>query len=72
MQYNPHEEALVLKSYLATDIREDVDGLGDDATEIWKRLDRKYNDKSKIVDSIMDEIKQLATKVMMTQPKHCT
>ena len=58
-RYKPHEEAFVLKSYLATDIKEDVDNLGDDATEIWRRLDRKYNDKSKMVDSIMAEIKQL-------------
>ncbi len=58
-RYKPHEEAFVLKSYLATDIKEDVNNLGDDATEIWRRLDRKYNDKSKMVDSIMAEIKQL-------------
>ncbi len=48
-RYKPHEEAFVLKSYLATDIKEDVDNLGDDATEIWRRLDRKYNDKSQMV-----------------------
>ena len=57
--YKPHEEAFVLKSYLAPDIKEDVDSLGDDATEIWRRLDRKYSDRSKLVDSIMAEIKQL-------------
>ena len=57
--YKPHEKAFVLKSYLAPDIKEDVDSLGDDATEIWRRLDRKYSDRSKLVDSIMAEIKQL-------------
>ena len=59
--YKPHEEAFALKSYLTADIKEDVDNLGDDATEMWKRLDNKYNDKSKLVDSIMTEIKQLTS-----------
>ena len=59
-QYESHEESFVLKSYLAPDIKEDVDNLGDDAAEIWKRLDRKYNDKSKMVNSIMADIKQLS------------
>ena len=28
---------------------------------MWKRLDNKYNDESKLVDSIMAEIKQLTS-----------
>ena len=59
-RYESHEEAFVLKSYLVPDIKEDVDNLGDNAAEIWKRLDRKYNDKSKMVDSIMTDIQQLS------------
>lgn len=57
--YMPHEEAFVLKSYLASDIKEDVDSLGDDIDQIWKRLDSKYGDEGKLVDSIMSDIKCL-------------
>ena len=53
------EEAFVLKSYLDTNIREDVSTLGDDAKEIWKRLDHKYGDEGKLVDSIMSDVKNI-------------
>ena len=36
--YKPHKEAFALKPYLTADIKEDVDNLRDDATEMWKRL----------------------------------
>ena len=54
------QEAFVLKSYLAPDIKEAVDNYGDSAVKIWKRLARKYNDKSKMVDSIVTDIKQVS------------
>ena len=56
-QYRPEEEAFVLRSYLNSSIKEEVEGIGEDAKEIWERLDKKYGDKYKLVDAIMAEIK---------------
>ena len=58
-QYSKEEEAFVLKSYLALEIREDVSTLGDDAEQIWKRLDRKYGDECRLVDSILSDVKKI-------------
>lgn len=57
--YKPDEEAFALRSYLSDEIKEEVDGLGEDIDQIWKRLDKKYGDESKLVDAIMSEIKKL-------------
>ena len=66
--YSKEEEAFVLKSYLDPNIRDDVAALGENADEIWKRLDRKYGDEGKLVDSIMTEVKNLS-KCMDDDPK---
>ena len=52
------EVAFVLKNYLSKDVRRDVDML-DDQEEVWKRLDNKYGNRRKLVDSILTDIKQL-------------
>ena len=54
-----NEEAFILKSYLAPDVKEDVATLGEDAKEIWNRLDQKYGDEGRLVDSIMNEVKNI-------------
>lgn len=56
--HHPHEEAVVLKSYIAVDIRKDVENI-DSIEEIWKRLDKRYGDEGKLIDSIMFDIKRL-------------
>ena len=56
--HHPHEEVVVLKSYLASDIRKDVDSVND-ISELWERLDKKYGDEGKLVDSIMSDIKNI-------------
>ena len=51
------ETAFILRSYLTDEISEEIDSLGDDIDQIWKRLDKKYGDAGKLVDDIMSEIK---------------
>ena len=52
------EIAFILRSYLIDEISEEVDSLGDDIDQIWKRLDKKYGDHAgKRVHAIMSEIK---------------
>ena len=60
-QYSQEEEAFVLRSYLSPSVREEVEGLGEDAEEIWLRLDQKYGDEYKLVDVIMATIKEVFT-----------
>ena len=57
--FKSEKEAFVLKSYLAKNIREEVDNLGEDAVAIWKRLDEKYGNKRKLIDCILADIKKL-------------
>ena len=58
-QYLEEQEAFVLRSYLSPDIKEEVEGVSEDAGEIWKQLDQKYGDEYKLIDSIMAEIKKV-------------
>ena len=58
-KYPASEEAFVLKSYLEKEIKEEVLTAGDDVTEIWRRLDKKYGDEGKLVDDILKDVKQL-------------
>ena len=58
-KYNADDEAFILKTYLEAEIRNDIQTAGDDAAEIWKRLDKKYGDEGKLIDLIMKDVKQL-------------
>ena len=42
-----------------SEIREDVLAVGDNASAIWERLDNKYGDEGKLLDSIMAEVKRM-------------
>ena len=53
------EEAFALRSYLAPRVREEIEYLGDNCDQIWKRLDEKFGNESKLIDSIMFDIKRL-------------
>ena len=53
----------VLKSYLEVSVREEVDNVEDDYNAIWERLDERYGDKGRLIDSIMADVKCL---------KHCS
>ena len=67
-KYPSSEEAFILKSFLEPGIKQDILSAGDDATEIWRRLDSKYGDEGKLVDDIMKDIK-LLQKCNDNQPK---
>ena len=53
----------MLRSYLSDEIKEQVEGLGEDTERIWKRLAKKYGDKGKLVDAIMSETTKLGKSV---------
>ena len=48
-----------MKSDLSSEIKEDVSSLGDNAAKIWNHLDSKYGDSSKLIDSIMADVKNI-------------
>ena len=56
---NANEVAFVIKSHLSEEVNHDIENLGDNIEIIWTRLDRKYGDKCKLIDSIMAEIKRM-------------
>ena len=45
--YKPSEEAFALRSYLSDEVKEEIEGIGEDIDQIWERLDKKYGDQSK-------------------------
>ena len=49
----------VLKSYLKNEVKEEVDNVKDNYEEMWKRLDEKFGDKGRLIDTIMADIKHL-------------
>lgn len=57
--YKPSEEAFVLRHYLSDEVRNEVEGLGENIKQIWERLDEKNGEEGKLVDAIVSEIKKL-------------
>ena len=51
--------AYLLKSCLEKEALEVVKNVNDDLSKMWERLDDRYGRSSKLVDAIMNEIKQL-------------
>jgi hypothetical protein len=51
--------AFVLKSYLISEIRNEVENCGDDCAKIWERLDFRYGNIQKLIDTILNEIKSM-------------
>ena len=49
----------VLRSYLAREVKEEVENVEDDYEALWERLDLKYGDRGQLIDSIMSDIKNL-------------
>ena len=52
---------MVLKSYLSMNVCEDVENVDSDVESMWRRLDEKYGDQQKLVDSIMNDVAKLTT-----------
>ena len=57
--YQTQQLAFVLKSYLSESVREEVESLGEDHRRVWERLDQLYGNPGKLVDAILNEIKNL-------------
>ena len=49
----------VLKSYLCEDLREDIESLGDNIADMWDRLDRRFGNQSRLVDTILADVKTI-------------
>ena len=49
----------ILKSYLSETIQDEVDNVGNDYEAIWTRLDTKFGDKGRLIDTVMADIKNL-------------
>ena len=61
-QIMPHlqsdDASYVLRSCLGSDPATTVESMDDDISEMWKRLDEKYGDPTKVTDIIIDEIRR--------------
>jgi hypothetical protein len=57
--YQKQQLAFVLKSYLSECVREEVESIGEDHRRVWERLDQLYGNPGKLVDAILNEIKNL-------------
>ena len=53
----PTQSAFILKTHLCDELREEMDILGGDETEIWERLDQRFGNKSRLVDTILADVK---------------
>jgi hypothetical protein len=54
--YQEEQRAFVLKSYLTDSVREEVENCGEDYNAIWKRLDQRFGDRGKLINTILDEV----------------
>ena len=59
-QCSKSQLAFVLKSYLSGPVQEEISNVSDNYTKIWDRLDQKYGNISKLVDSILYDVKKLS------------
>ena len=57
--YKSSDEAFVLRSYLHDNVKLEIENLGDDVNQIWCRLDQKFGSQRKLIDAIVNDIKQL-------------
>ena len=55
-----NQEVIVLKSYLTEKVREEVNNVGDNASDVWSRLDQKYGNTGKLLDIILSDVKKLS------------
>jgi hypothetical protein len=46
----------ILKSHLSEEVQEEVDNIDDNLDTLWARLNKKYGNRSKLVDTILADI----------------
>ena len=59
-QCSSSQLAFILKSYLSVSVQEEVSNVSNDYNKMWDRLDQKYGNISKLVDSILFDVKRLS------------
>jgi len=60
-QCDKSQLAFVLKSYLKDEVCDEIRSIGDDYDKMWDRLDQKYGNIGKLVDTILYDVKRLAS-----------
>ena len=50
---------VVLKSYLSQDIIDDIESIGNNITNIWKRLDKRFGNEGRLVDVLLSDVKNI-------------
>ena len=50
---------IVLKSYLSQDIIDDIESIGNNITNIWKRLDKRFGNEGRLVDVLLSDVKNI-------------
>ena len=60
IQCAPSERCLILRECLSEEISDEVPNVGDNYLKMWERLDEKYGNVDKLVDTILDDIKKLS------------
>ena len=56
---NPEQVAFILKSYLSETVREDVENIDEDCDAVWDRLDKKYGNQGRLIDTILSDVKHI-------------
>jgi len=51
--------AFVLKGYLSPSVQEEVSSCGENYSSMWDRLDLRYGDKDRLINTILDEVAAL-------------
>lgn len=58
-QCSDSQLGFVLKGYLSTAVKEEVESCGDNYLKIWERLDQRYGDVGQLIRRILNEIQVL-------------
>lgn len=59
-QCDDTEQAFVLKGYLSEAVKSEVSHVSGDYNNMWVRLDQKYGNTGKLVDSILADVKRIS------------
>ena len=59
-RFESYELAFVLKCHLAEEVQEEVSNSLGDYNQMWRRLDKRYGNISRLIDTILYEVKNLS------------
>ena len=55
----PSQLPLILRSHLDEEVKEEVDNVDENLETLWQRLDKKYSNCGKLVDTILADLSKL-------------